>query len=251
MAERLQLILTCEHAGNRVPERYQQLFASRQARAALASHRGWDIGARELARTMAKLCRVHKQEGLHEVLCTRLLIETNRSLHHRRLFSEFAQPLDEADRNALIETVYLPHRQKVERLIGGVLARRNRALHVGVHTFTPIFDGEHRRADVALLYDPASALEKRIADAWLKLLAPSGLLLRRNYPYRGVSDGFTTSLRKRFGCSRYAGIELEVNQRFAPPAGDRRVWKSIMRLLGESLHRVVTQNSITQRQFAD
>jgi len=39
------------------------------------------------------------------------------------------------------------------------------------------------------------------------------LRLRRNAPYRGVSDGLPTTLRRRFG-NRYLGMELEVNQRF-------------------------------------
>ena len=36
-----------------------------------------------------------------------------------------------------------------------------------------------------------------------------------NQPYKGVSDGFPTALRKIFP-AHYGGIELEVNQRFAP-----------------------------------
>ena len=36
--------------------------------------------------------------------------------------------------------------------------------------------------------------------------------MRRNYPYRGTSDGFPPYLRERFGKSSYWGIELETNQ---------------------------------------
>jgi hypothetical protein len=58
-------------------------------------------------------------------------------------------------------------------------------------------------------------LEKAVATSWiwtLGLEAP-GLRVRRNYPYRGVADGFTTALRRRFPADLYLGIELEVNQR--------------------------------------
>ena len=36
--------------------------------------------------------------------------------------------------------------------------------------------------------------------------------VRFNYPYKGTSDGLTTTLRKKFG-PRYVGIEIEINQK--------------------------------------
>ena len=50
------LLLTCEHAGNRIPRAYAPLF--RGADALLATHRGWDPGAYVLARFLAKRLRV-------------------------------------------------------------------------------------------------------------------------------------------------------------------------------------------------
>jgi len=38
-------------------------------------------------------------------------------------------------------------------------------------------------------------------------------ITRRNYPYLGCSDGFTTWLRQRFPERCYVGIELEINQK--------------------------------------
>jgi hypothetical protein len=37
--------------------------------------------------------------------------------------------------------------------------------------------------------------------------------VRFNYPYKGTSDGLTTTLRKKFG-PQYVGIEIEINQKF-------------------------------------
>ncbi|MEQ8534983.1 MAG: hypothetical protein RIB86_24225, partial [Imperialibacter sp.] len=42
----------------------------------------------------------------------------------------------------------------------------------------------------------------------------SNFTVKFNEPYLGKSDGFTTFLRKEFDDSSYAGIELEVNQKF-------------------------------------
>ena len=45
-----------------------------------------------------------------------------------------------------------------------------------------------------------------------------------NYPYRGVSDGHTAALRRRFR-KRYLGLEIEVNQRF--PLGPEKDWREL------------------------
>ncbi len=58
------------------------------------------------------------------------------------------------------------------------------------------------------------------------------LKIRRNYPYLGKADGFTTYLRRRFLPCDYAGIELEVNQRrLDPPSSRRRLANQLARSL--------------------
>lgn len=215
MPERLRegYVVTCEHAGHEVPDRWRHLFAGQGE--LLRSHRGWDPGAFELGAELARLL------GAPYVAqrVTRLLVETNRSERHPRLFSEFTRDLPSEERRELVETYYRPHRRRVVEAIEDVLRRADVAIHVGVHSFTPVWDGEERRVDVGLLYDPASPLEKDLCARWvaeLRRVRPD-LRIRRNAPYRGVSDGLTKTLRRLFhqefsGTERYAGIELEVSQ---------------------------------------
>jgi hypothetical protein len=68
------------------------------------------------------------------------------------------------------------------------------------------------------------ASENALCHAWQRALATlaPGLAVRRNYPYRGVADGFTSSLRRRLGATVYAGIELEVSQQHLGRPGARR-----------------------------
>ena len=47
-----RLVITCEHAGNMVPERYRPLFSGHEH--LLPTHRGWDPGALLLAREMSE-----------------------------------------------------------------------------------------------------------------------------------------------------------------------------------------------------
>jgi hypothetical protein len=85
--------------------------------------------------------------------------------------------------------------------------------------------------DIGLLYDPARAWEKSIAIAWQAALSAHdqpALVVRRNAPYRGVDDGMTRALRLHYPDAEYAGIELELNQRWVTSG---RVRASIRRIV--------------------
>jgi hypothetical protein len=56
--------------------------------------------------------------------------------------------------------------------------------------------------------------------------------VRRNFPYFGDTDGFTTHLRGVLPASEYLGIEIECNQRLVgKPAGERKVAKALVAAL--------------------
>lgn len=206
---RAQVIVTCEHGGNRVPAAYARLFAGREA--VLDSHRGWDPGALPLARRLAS----RLSAPLIASKVTRLLVELNRSSHHRALFSEVTRGLPDAEKQAIVARHYQPYRDRVVQAVRDVVDGGDIALHLSVHSFTPVLDGVERTADVGLLYDPARPGEVAFADQWRTALCrmqPS-LRVRRNYPYLGKADGLVTSLRRRFATDAYIGVELEVNQK--------------------------------------
>jgi predicted N-formylglutamate amidohydrolase len=217
-----QLLITCEHGGNRIPPRYRRAFAT--AARALAGHEGYDPGALELAREFAR----QLDAPLVSTTISRLLIELNSSLWHPRCFSRYAQRLPHAMRGELVERYYLPYRDEVKRHVARGLRAARRVVHLSCHSFTPRLGGMVRHADMGLLFDPAREQEARLCAAWTKALARTGLHVRRNYPYRGTADGLTTDLRARFG-PRYLGIEIEVNQRF--PEGDAARWRQLRRLI--------------------
>jgi predicted N-formylglutamate amidohydrolase len=225
------LVVSCEHADHRVPARYRALF--RGSAGVLKSHRGWDPGALDLARAIARGCRA----PLVVNTTSRLVVECNRSLGSPQLFSEFTRDLDGADQLRLLATVYHPHRRAVEVAVRRALGRDRRVIHVGVHTFTPVLNGRRRRTDVGILYDPSRRLEVEVVDALTRHLGAyvPRVRVRRNYPYRGWTDGLTTTLRGRFPAGRYAGIEVEVNQGLLrnPPA-----WKQVSRTLMVSLRAI-------------
>ena len=210
------LLLSCEHGGNRIPRKYGQLF--RAAARDLASHRGWDPGALDVARRLAR----HFRLPLRAVRWSRLLVEPNRSPTNPRIWSAVTEGLCAEERERILARYWWPHRRDVESAVGTFIARGHRVVHVAVHSFSPELAGEVRSADVGLLYDSRRAGEKALCTRWqgiLEELDPE-LRIRRNYPYRGATDGLPTWLRRRFPARSYAGVELELNQ--ALLAGRRR-----------------------------
>lgn len=202
-------LVTCEHGGNRVPSRYRRFFHDQ--RALLRSHRGYDIGALRVARELAAAL----DAPLIAATVSRLLIDLNRSRRHPNLYSEATRGLPAELRQEIYAHCYLPYRNRAEHWIAQAVAHGACVIHVSCHSFTPQLDGQVRRADVGLLYDPARPAEVALCRelrAALEARAPA-LKVRLNYPYRGTADGFTTYLRRRFPPRHYLGIEIEINQK--------------------------------------
>jgi predicted N-formylglutamate amidohydrolase len=227
----VRLVLSCEHGGNRVPAEYDELF--RGAEDVLESHRGWDPGALDLARRLAKSFDL----PLPAVTWCRLLVESNRAPTNPRIWSTYTKHLPRTEKNRILERYWWPHRRDVEALIGKHLTAGARVLHVAVHSFTPVIDGVERNADIGLLYDSRRAAEGALCKRWQQLLqtADGGVRVRRNFPYIGATDGFPTWLRRRHSKGRYAGIELEVNQGYFDKAGVPAVHRLVARTLTELL----------------
>jgi predicted N-formylglutamate amidohydrolase len=216
VARTVYLLITCEHGGNRIPARYQPLFAGRGA--LLASHRGYDPGALSMARDLAH----HFRAPLVHATVSRLLVDLNRSIGHRGLYSEATRALARAERARILARHYAPYRDEVEALVARAVAAGRRVVHVSSHSFTPVLDGCVRQADIGLLYDPERRGERALCAAWSALLAAeiAPLRVRRNYPYQGRNDGLTLRLRRRFPAAHYVGVELEINQKHVS-AGQR------------------------------
>lgn len=215
------VVVTCEHAGNEVPEAFRELFAGYDQ--LLDSHRGWDPGAAELARVIARRLGVSP----HLYPWTRLLIEVNRSEGHRALFSRISRSLDPDERQVVLNEYYRPYRARVTEALTQAIETSGRVLHLGIHTFTPVYEGRPRTIDVACLDDPRRPLERAFTDGFLRELRIRRPTLRpaRNRPYRGWSDGLTTTLRSHFPGDTYLGIELEISQAF--PLGDPTAWRTL------------------------
>jgi predicted N-formylglutamate amidohydrolase len=223
------LVITCEHGGNRIPAPYRGLFHAQQA--PLDSHRGYDPGALIMARALAKKFAA----PLVASTVSRLLVDLNRSVGHPRLYSEATRRAPADVRQRILKHYYQPYREQAERFVRQAIAGRGRVIHLSSHSFTPELNGKVRDADIGLLYDPARPGEADLCQRWKASLETCALDLtvRRNYPYAGKGDGLTAWFRRCLPPGASVGIDLEVNQKHVVNAGDN--WTAMRKVIVESL----------------
>lgn len=225
------IVLTCEHGGHHIPAAYRHLFSG--ADDVLKSHRGWDPGALRVARVMSEMLGA----TLFSSTTSRLLVELNRSLGHRSLFSEFTAALPTADKQLIIDKHWQPWRDDVTAHIDNHFHAGRRVIHLSIHSFTPVWEGSLRKTSIGLLYDPRRPDERLLCETWktdLKQERPN-FTIHSNQPYRGIGDGFTKWLRRRFDAAArssgtYIGVEVEINHALIHSAATSQI-QSIAALL--------------------
>ncbi|MEE8556938.1 MAG: N-formylglutamate amidohydrolase [Myxococcota bacterium] len=226
-----QVVVSCEHASNRVPP---EMDAPPDL---MALHIAWDVGALQVATRLARSL----QAPLHKGEYSRLLVDLNRGEESSRLIRRVSDghPIpfnrgltpDEADRR--IRLFHRPYRRAIEADVKRIVERRGRCVHLAIHSFTPALQGKVRGNDLGLLYDPHRHPEVDLVREMRDLLAErTGMVVWLNRPYSGTADGIQPPLRARYAPERFVGIELEMNQRHA---SDERALEKIADSFGASL----------------
>lgn len=223
------MLITCEHGGNHIPLEFTGIF--RNHKKVLKTHSGYDPGAHDLSKMIARRFNA----PFHASMISRLLVDLNRSPSSPRLMSKISKALSPSIRARILERYYQPYRTAVESSISESIYRGNRVLHFSVHSFSPSYNGKVRNADIGFLYDPSCKDEQRFCRLLQKaiLRRHPEVCIRLNYPYRGIADGLTTSMRKRYPGKDYLGIELEVNQKH--PLGNRKKWVQLKRYIVDGI----------------
>jgi len=182
-------VLVCEHASAAIPDMFRELGLAAEDR---LSHAAWDIGVRELA------------EGISAALdcplviscVSRLVYDCNRPPEATDAMPEqserIAVPgnrgLSAAERTFRTRAIYEPFRT----LLSETLDARPDAALVTLHSFTPVWNGVQRSAELGLVHEADDRLARAALDA-----APLYLPWRTglNVPY-GPADGVTHTLKQ-------------------------------------------------------
>jgi predicted N-formylglutamate amidohydrolase len=198
----------CEHAAHRLPFVEGVQAAHRRV---LRSHRGWDLGAWELTRELARRLPASAVAGRW----SRLLIDLNRRVDDPTLIRRTAGGIvlpwnegidvEEVERRVL--DYHTPYHAEIDRLILRRLVRGVRPVLLAVHTFTPRFRGRPRQFQVGILYEHHRDLARRLGRA----LRDEGLTVRYNQPYSGMA-GMMYAVDRHGSHHRLPCLEVEVNQ---------------------------------------
>ncbi|MGG6893938.1 N-formylglutamate amidohydrolase [Rhizobium sp. BR 315] len=186
------VFIICEHASRALPERFGDLGLSAEA---LSSHIAWDPGALAVASKISAAL----DATLISQRFSRLIYDCNRPPESAGAMPETSeiytipgnQRLDEADRRARTEGLYIPFHDRIRTLLKERGARGQRTVIVTMHSFTPIYNGKPRAVELGILHDEDHWLADRMLDAAAQ--APL-YQTERNRPY-GPEDGVTHTLK--------------------------------------------------------
>ncbi len=187
---RAPCLVLCDHATNRVPRRLRGLGLST---AELERHIAHDIGALAVSQRLSALL----DAPLLWAGYSRLVIDPNRHLADPTsiplvsdgTFVPGNEDLSEADRALRAEALFWPYHRLVEGAISESLRRGQVPLVVGVHSFTPVYEGVARPWDLGLLTDT----DRRATEPLLAYLRQfDDSLVGDNEPYSATSPrGYT------------------------------------------------------------
>jgi predicted N-formylglutamate amidohydrolase len=227
------VILVCEHASRRLPERLGTLGLSPEA---LESHIAWDPGALAVSRLLA--------DALDATLIyqrfSRLVYDCNRPPEAPGAMPALSEiyeipgnaTLSDEERRARTEAIYSPFRQALSQLVADRVANDRPPVIVTLHSFTPVYHGVRRDVEVGILHDSDS----RLADAMLAATGKDApFLTRRNEPY-GPDDGVTHTLIEHGVKNGLQNVMIEIrNDLIATKDGQRVMAVYIGDLLGKAL----------------
>jgi predicted N-formylglutamate amidohydrolase len=218
---RSPFLITCDHAGRRVPRALGTLGLPESE---LERHIAWDIGAPGVARLLAA------ELGAFLILQTysRLVIDCNRPLGARDSITAISEDtvipgnvdVRREDAERRVRSIFTPYHERIRQ----ELERRARAdeptVFLAMHSFTPAFKGVSRPWQVAVLYNR----DPRLARALLLLLRQdANLEVGDNEPY-AVSDATDYGIVEYGERRGIPHVEIEIRQDLIGDGAGQLAW---------------------------
>lgn len=176
-------LLVCDHASNSVPRRLANLGLPESE---LARHIGWDIGAADVTRELARLLDAPAVLSGY----SRLVVDVNRLLDHPTLIPPVSDNtvvpgntnLSEHDRQQRLAALFQPYHDRIAVRLATCRARGVVPAIISVHSFTPrlLSEGFDRPWHIGILWNR----DPRIAVPLMAALRAEGdLVVGDNEPY--------------------------------------------------------------------
>ena len=223
---RAAVVLICDHASRSVPVDLDNLGLTEEH---IRRHIGWDIGAGEVTRALAR------ELGAPAILAgfSRLIIDPNREPCHpdsiRGLSDGIVVPgnqsVDRGEAARRARLLYHPYHQAIERALRHAATETVPVL-ISVHSFTPVMDAVARPWHAALLHGDDARLVAPVQAAFTALYPD--LTIGDNEPYTGYSHHSYSVLHhaERHGLPN---ITFEIRQDLIDSPAGTGLWTGILR----------------------
>jgi predicted N-formylglutamate amidohydrolase len=177
-----RLIFVCDHASNALPQGYGTLGLEDGT---FATHIAYDIGAAEVARTLAGAF----QAPAVLARWSRLLIDLNRGRDDPTLVMQLSdghiipgnRDVPPAEISKRLAAFHAPYHAAIEAEIARSHAVGIVPAIVSIHSFTPVWKGKKRPWEIGVLWDR----DARLASPLLAGLARARFSVGDNQPYSG------------------------------------------------------------------
>jgi predicted N-formylglutamate amidohydrolase len=175
-----RFVIVCEHASNHIPPQFQNLGLSPDE---LERHIAWDPGALGVSRALAR----RLDAALVFCNISRLIIDCNRDPAMTDAMPTTSedtvipgnQAIAAADHAWRVAEVYKPFHHALAEVLVKKRSQAPVAL-IGMHSFTPVYNGNARPWHVGILFDRDLSLASPLLSA---LRADASLVVGENQPY--------------------------------------------------------------------
>lgn len=235
------LILFCDHARNALPPEVGDLGLPAKA---FGRHIAYDIGAEQVTRRLAALTGAPAALALF----SRLLIDPNRGADDPTLVMRISDGAmipgnarigaEEIARRT--QKYWTPYRDACAGLIDEVLAQDKIPVLLGIHSFTPCFQGRQRPWQVGVLWDK----DPRLAEPLIAALRAEGLEVGDNEPYDGALKG--DSMYEHSTRRGLPGALIEIRQDLVAAAAQTEDWAQ---RLARALEPILANDTIRTIAF--
>jgi len=233
-------LIVCDHASRRIPAALGTLGVGEEA---LTRHIAWDIGAADLARSLAD--RLDAPTILAGY--SRLVIDCNRRLEDPSCFVTLVDG-DKVPGNvgltpeairARATACYEPYHEAIAARLRDFRRAGQVPALIAIHSFTPAMGGVPRPWHVGVLWDKDGRIPLALLE---RLRAEGGLMVGDNEPYSGRHPAdYTVDRHAERAGLPHVCIEVRQNE-LATAAGVAR-WADI---LGRALGAILANDSLYQ-----
>lgn len=219
-------LLTCEHAGRRIPAALGDLGI---AAAEMERHIAWDIGAEGLARNLA--ARLDAPLVLQRY--SRLVVDCNRPFAAPDCFPEISdgtavpanRSLVEAERLMRFEAIHRPFHDAVCELLDRRQGEGRPAILVAVHSFTPRFAGRERPWHIGVCCNRDGTFAGNFIESFTAANPDLNVAANEPYPINDMSD-FTIPVHGEQ--RKLPHVLLEVRNDLIGDAAGQRRWAELI-----------------------